>query len=277
MIHCDAMVRRFSQALPALALLLLPTVAYAQVGSAPAPAEPSATPPAAVDEEEDDPGFARRKAAPQLDDEEPVPDAVPFTDEDPGMSDQIVVRKPRRPRRHVGFADPLGMSLRVGYRTLTNKQVVFSENREMDTYGDSRFHVLSVDVYPISTVARLGLSVQGGLEPDANDWFTTVGLTVGGQLRGRVATPWIEGGIHTGPAYRNKWYLMQPAPVAELTFLWAFALEAGVDARVGKSGVVGTLAVGVQQTNYYSSHGDADDPLFLVKDSSVTFKLGLGY
>jgi hypothetical protein len=247
--------------LPAAALLLVSSVAAAQ----------------APEEEEDDPGFARRKPPappPAVEDEEPTPDPVPFTEEDPGLADQVTVRvaTPRkRVRRAPGLVE---LGWRVTYRTLTNKEII-DETGTM--YAEDRFHVIGFDAYPISGPVRVGLSLQGGMEMGDKDRFATVGIVVGFQQRRPSFTPWIEGGIHVGPARRDFWYMDQPVPEPELTFLWAFAVEVGVDARLGKAGPIGSVAIGLQRTSYYSTRGDADDPLFPVNDGTVTLKVGIGY
>lgn len=228
--------------------LLVPAAAYAQV----------------ADDDEPAPSNAATDTA----DQDPVPDEV--ESDLTGAPDATATAKPVAPPVVLDDGG-LGMTLRVSYRTLTNREIVSSA---MD-FASERYHELGLDAYPISRDFRMGLSVQFGLN-DNNHWHGMAGLVGGYQHRGKKLTPWIEGGVRTGVGWRNYYYFDKPAPVGGLTFLYAMGLQLGLDARLG-SGVVGSLALGVQKMGYYSVKGDSMNPLYILSDSSVTLMIGIGY
>jgi hypothetical protein len=127
-------------------------------------------------------------------------------------------------------------------------------------------------------VVRWGVSLQGGLEPENNDWLATLGTTVGCQWRTPRVTPFIEGGAQAGVIRRTAYApMMEPRDVP--TLLWMLGTEIGVDTRLyGKAAV--TLSLGAQQSSFYYGAWNAEAQaldLAIRTDRSLVFKVGVGY
>lgn len=256
---------------PPLVLAGLLATSAAAARAAEPESEPAPEPAPAGQDEEDDPAFARRKAAAPapLDvfEEEPFPELD--GDPAPDVGSPTTVRR-RALRR--GAADLEGARLRVGYRTFGLVELADTDQ----TLRDSRFHALSLDVYPISWFVRLGLSTQVALETEEDDWLATEGLVVGIQRPGGRWTPYAEGGVHVGLGRRTVLYPFADQPESQLTMLWSFAAEIGVDGRFAGAAMA-TFAVGVQRMSYFTTMGDLMDPLTIASDTALTLKIGIGY
>jgi hypothetical protein len=204
---------------------------------------------------DDDPGIAQ--ALGELD--EPFPDAPPL--DDPGISE--VAPPPRA-------SEAQGIKLRLGYKTFT----LVETTRDGDT--SQRFHVVTLDFYPITWYVRVGLTTQVAFETDSpnHDWLATEGLMVGLQRPGSFA-PFVDGGVHVGLGRRSFYVPEIDHEFNTLTVLWAYFGEAGVDFKVA-GGAKGTVALGLQRTSYFSN-GDQMTPIATVTDTALTLKVGVGF
>lgn len=233
--------------------------------------------------DEDDPAFARKAAVSAAEADEPFPDPVPYVEEDPGLGGAAApdaALRAKAPPRRPPPGGPTGIGLRVGYRTLALPEAAGRPAGGTQPFTDSRFHGLSLDVYPISSWVRLGLATYLAREGQDDDWLAMEGIVLGVQQPGRRFTAYIEGGVYAGLARRTFW-LAEPVPDAQarqddLTLLWAFGLEAGVDGHLSRS-VIATFAVGLQRTSYFFTDGDLADRLKTYTDGALTLKVGLGY
>lgn len=225
---------------------------------------------------EDDPAFARAVSA-SLQGEEPQPDPVPFTEEDPAYAAAppavaTSIGAPRPAPRRARHLPPTEVRLRASYRTLRLAEVA----PDGQALLRQRFHGVGVDVYPISSRVRLGLSTQLAMEADGDDWVATEGLVIGFQLPRRSFAPFLEGGVHAGLAQRTFWFPDQPMPIDSLTVLWAFSLDLGVDVRLYGS-LLGTVSLGLQRTSYFYTSAEENAPLQALHDKAFALKLGIGY
>jgi hypothetical protein len=82
---------------------------------------------------------------------------------------------------------------KIGYRLLPFSQIA---SNGIGPGGDETFHVLSIDLYPISSKWRIGLSTQYGWETgtfrQGGDAFFSEALFIGGQMPGPTFTPFFE-------------------------------------------------------------------------------------
>jgi hypothetical protein len=225
-------------------------------------------------DDEDDPGVSRAAPPPP---EEPQPDPVPFTEEDPAYASEppraappsVVAKPDASPSSRLS---PTQVRLRASYRTLRLAEV----GDDGQALLRQRFHGVGLDIYPISSLFRVGLATQLAIEDGGGDWVATEGLVLGCQLRRRAFAAFLEGGAHAGVAQRSFWFPDRPMRTDSLTLLWAYSLDVGVDVRLFGS-LLGTLSVGVQRTSYlYSSH-EENAPLLALHDKAFALKLGIGY
>jgi hypothetical protein len=130
---------------------------------------------------EDDPGLGQ--VLNNLD--EPFPEIV----DDPGIGAPVAAPRDQEPQ---------GIKVRLGYRTFT----LVEGTRDGDAV--QRFHVASLDVYPITWYIRVGLTTQAAFETDSpnHDWLVTQGLMIGLQLPGAFA-PYVDAGAQVGLGKRN--------------------------------------------------------------------------
>jgi len=84
--------------------------------------------------------------------------------------------------------------LKLGYRYFTFAQI--GAKADSGPGKDESFNVLSLDLYPVSSGWRFGLTTQYGWESgtfrQGGDAFVAESLSLGGQLPGAVATPFFE-------------------------------------------------------------------------------------
>jgi hypothetical protein len=248
-----------------LVLLLCARPAWADDDDDPAFARHSpTTQPTAPDD--DDPGFSH---APP-----PAPPSQPATTQ-PATTQPATRPAAARPPAPKS-KDLVGIEARFAYRTFTLPEMV------RDTPGTGkmetqRFHVLDVDVYPISWWLRVGLASQFGIQVSSApvDWYATEGIVVGFQRPGVDWTPWVEAGIHVGLGTREFYISEIDRQTDHLTMFWAQTGEVGVDGRIYQKLKL-SLGIGAQHTSFYSN-GTMMDPLVIAGNWSFTFKIGLGY
>ena len=117
------------------------------------------------------------------------------------------------------------------------------------TAASEPFNSLSLDLYPLSTVVRFGLSSQYGWQSGAfggsGDWFLAESFTLGGQgpiLLGQGA-PFRQitlfGEAYAGGGYMRRLQFDTTIP----TVYWQFGVDAGADIFVARHGFV-SLAFG---------------------------------
>jgi len=242
------------------------------------------TPPPAADD--DDPAFAREPAAPAAGtapEGEPVPDPVPYTEEDPGFSPATAAPATAlrgRARRPSPPSDEgIGIGVRFAYRTVAIPEPSAAPAGGIEpAFQDDRFHGLCLDVYPIAWYLRIGLSTQIAFEPRQNDWLATEGLIVGLQRPTGRWTPFVEAGAHVGLVRRTFYLFDERIPAQDSpTLLWAFQGEVGVDARLGGGSAAATVSVGLQRSSFFYTTGQDTSNLLVKNDTALSLKVGLGY
>jgi hypothetical protein len=117
------------------------------------------------------------------------------------------------------------------------------------TAASEPFDSLSLDLYPLSTVVRFGLSSQYGWQSGAfggsGDYFLAESFTLGGQgpIRFRPGAPFRQitlfGEGYAGAGYMRRLQFATTIP----TVYWQFGVDAGADLFVARHGFV-SLAFG---------------------------------
>jgi hypothetical protein len=261
-------------ALRALALaLFLPSLAS---WTARAQELPAAVP--SGDEEIDDPKVQRRLGARVELQSIAVVDAPAATFASPSTtasttSGDLVLRAPA-----VGET---GQPKRVPHMKLGYRLLSFSEvgPTGMGAGPDETFHVVSLDLYPISSKWRIGFSSQYGWENgrfrDNGDALLAESLAIGGQIPGETFVPFFE--VHGGVGMMQRTH---PAGVLSgaATFYGQMGLDVGTEIFLAKYAYL-SFAIGyLHGTNYWlkkpekSGLGTAQS----LSGDTFTFKLGFG-
>jgi hypothetical protein len=104
-------------------------------------------------------------------------------------ADVVVRPAPSSPPEHPGYVP----HMKVAYRLLPFSQIATTG---LGAGADELFHVVSLDLHPISSRWRIGLSTQYGWESgtfrQGGDAFFAESLFVGGQIPGPTFTPFFE-------------------------------------------------------------------------------------
>jgi hypothetical protein len=132
------------------------------------------------------------------------------------------------------------------------------------------FDSVSIDVYPLSSFVRIGLSTQYGWQAGAGfsggDYFANESLSLGVQLLGRPVVPFAES--FAGIGYMRRLQFDRTVPTA----YWQFGVDVGAELYFARTGFV-SLALGylrpvngfVMQQQFTSAFVD-----------TWSFKLGIG-
>ena len=156
----------------------------------------------AISEDIDDPKLARRLGARTDLVPPPSPAAVAPAAVDPlGVAPVETVESPPASGESVHALTP---RLKLAYRRFTFAQV--GATSMSGAGADEPFDVLSLDLYPVSSSVRFGLSTQYGWEAgtfrQGGDAFIAESVSLGGQIPGPVATPFLE--AYAGGGYMQR-------------------------------------------------------------------------
>jgi hypothetical protein len=159
--------------------------------------------------------------------------------------------------------------LKLAYRRFDFVRVGASGSSAGTVAGEP-FDSVSVDVYPLSSLVRIGLSSQYGWQSGAGlsggDYFAAESLSAGAQLRGGRVVPFGEafGGI----GYMRRLQFERTIPTA----YWQLGVDAGAELFLASTGFV-SVAIGYLRP----VNGFAMQQKFAsVFVDTWSFKLGIG-
>jgi hypothetical protein len=160
--------------------------------------------------------------------------------------------------------------LKLAYRRFDFVRVGASGSSAGTVAGEP-FDSVSVDVYPLSSLVRIGLSSQYGWQSGAGlsggDYFAAESLSAGAQLRGGRVVPFGEafGGI----GYMRRLQFERTIPTA----YWQLGVDAGAEIFFADNGFV-SVALGY----LHPVNGFAMQQKFVsVFVDTWSFKLGVGF
>jgi hypothetical protein len=248
-----------------LVLLALVGTANPQRGSG--ASLPSALQPSAVSEESiDDPKLTRRlgtRIAFGPINPPPGPDA-PFAESAEPMP---TLTEPGR--TGAPFHAAALPRLKLGFRRFDFIQVGAAGSNS-GTAASEAFNSLSIDVYPLSTVVRVGLSTQYGWQDGqfatGGDYFAAESLSVGGQYPFGRVVPFAEG--FGGVGYMRRLQFERTVP----TVYWQFGVDVGAELYFARMGYVSAALGWLHPVNGYAEV-QTFRSVFL---DTWSFKLGVG-
>jgi hypothetical protein len=132
------------------------------------------------------------------------------------------------------------------------------------------FNSLSIDVYPLSSIARVGLSTQYGWQSGSfatnGDYFAAQSLSLGCQWLGRQVVPFAE--AFAGIGYMRRLQFDRTVP----TVYWQFGLDVGAEVYFARMGFV-SVAIGyLRPVNGFAMVQEFTS----VFADTWSFKLGIG-
>jgi hypothetical protein len=198
--------------------------------SVPAPAAPPAAAP---------PPPARPRRA-QAEAPAPPPPVQPIPSPAETDSGPPTLERPYTPVAEGGF-QPTLPRLKLSLRRFEFVQIGASESSD-GVAAPETFNSVSVDVYPVSRIVRVGLTSAFGWQSGTwlanGDYFATQSFSLGGQYAGlgRVV-PFAE--AFAGVGYMRRLQFDRTIPTA----FWQFGADAGVEIYVAKVGYL-SLALG---------------------------------
>ena len=196
--------------------------------SVPPPPPVTAVPPPAR------PARAETPAAPPPPPVQPIPSP---SEADTGVP---TLERPYRPVAEGSF-QPTLPRLKLALRRFEFVQIGASESSD-GVAAPETFNSLSIDVYPVSRIVRVGLSTAFGWQSGTwlanGDYFATQSFSLGGQYGGlgRVV-PFAE--AFAGVGYMRRLQFDRTIPTA----FWQFGADAGVEIYAVKVGYI-SLAIG---------------------------------
>lgn len=159
---------------------------------------------------------------------------------------------------------------KLGYRRFT---FVRPGATSGSAVASESFDNLSLDIYPVSSIVRLGLSTQLGWESgrlnDGGDYLFAESLSLGVQRRGRV-TPFGE--FLLGGGYMRRMQVGMSVPTA----YWQFGLDGGCEIYLGGRSYV-SVAIGYLRPVNGFVQSKANDTAFTsIYLDTWSFKVGVG-
>jgi hypothetical protein len=143
--------------------------------------------------------------------------------------------------------------------------------------ADETFHVVSLDLYPISSMWRLGLSTQYGWESGTfragGDAFLAQSISLGGQIPGQTFTPFFE--PHAGVGFMQRMHVKDlDNPQSAIVML---GIDVGTEIFMARYAHL-SLALGYLHTANYFAGNDPLGGYMLAKmlADSFTIKVGFG-
>lgn len=158
--------------------------------------------------------------------------------------------------------------LKLGYRRFSFAHI----GPTSGPMGDEPFSVVSLDLYPISSHFRLGLSTQYGWQEGTfranGDAFIAQSVALGGQIPGQVFTPFFE--VHAGGGLMQR-----PNSGLENTIATAYGqlgVDVGTEIFMAKYAFLSAAIGWLRGTNGFVK----DAELSSFSANAFTFKLGFG-
>jgi hypothetical protein len=160
----------------------------------------------------------------------------PAASEAPGAA-AVVERRAPTPPGTDAFSPP---RLELAFRRFNFVQIG-AAGASPGIAATEAFNSLAVNVYPLSSMVRLGLSTQYGWQSGTwtshGDYFAAESVSAGVQLRGDRVVPFAEG--FAGIGYMRRLQFDRTIPTA----YWQLGVDVGADVFVARSGFV-SVAIG---------------------------------
>jgi hypothetical protein len=159
--------------------------------------------------------------------------------------------------------------LKLGFRRFEFVRIGASGSPNGAVAGEP-FNSISIDVYPLSTFVRIGLSTQYGWQSGTflanGDYFAAESLSLGAQLPGGRLVPFAEafGGI----GYMRRLQFDRTIPTA----YWQLGVDVGAEVYLARTGYV-SLALGYLRPVNGFARLQEFQTVFV---DTWSFKLGLG-
>ncbi len=231
------------------------------IGSAAQPATPMHHPGA---DEDDDPGMRMSSRPPAA--RAPAVSAPETQHQAAGEKDRRSAdRPPSRPR------------LKASYRRFSFVRIgaMDPESPSSGAAAAQAFSSVSLDVYPVSSIVRLGLSTSGGWEDGifnaGGDYFLAQCVSLGFQIPAGKMMPFAE--MLAGGGYMRRRQLGTSVPTA----YWQYGVDAGTEIFIfGRSYL--SLAVGYLRpvNGFLTTPPDGNADFTSVYTNTWSFKVGLG-
>jgi hypothetical protein len=139
------------------------------------------------------------------------------------------------------------------------------------TVAGEPFDSVSVDVYPLSSLVRIGLSSQYGWQSGAGlsggDYFAAESLSAGAQLRGGRVVPFGE--VFGGIGYMRRLQFERTVPTA----YWQLGVDAGAEIFFADNGFVSVALGYLRPVNGFAMQ----QKFVSVFVDTWSFKLGVGF
>jgi hypothetical protein len=159
--------------------------------------------------------------------------------------------------------------LKLGFRRFEFVRLGASDS-PTGTAAPEPFNSLSIDVYPLSTFVRVGLSTQYGWQSGSfatnGDYFAAQSVSLGGQLLGRRVVPFAEG--FAGVGYMRRLQFDRTVP----TVYWHFGIDAGAEVYFSKIGFVSVALGYLRPVNGFAKVQE----FTTIFADTWSFKLGVG-
>lgn len=158
---------------------------------------------------------------------------------------------------------------KLGYRRFEFVQLGAAGSSD-GTVASQPFNSVSIDVYPLTTFVRVGLSTQYGWQSGGfateGDYFAAQSLSLGLQVPGRRVVPFAEG--FGGIGYMRRLQFDRTVP----TVYWQFGVDAGAEIYFARAAYF-SLALGyLRPVNGFARVQE----FTTVFADSWSFKLGVG-
>ena len=160
--------------------------------------------------------------------------------------------------------------LKLAYRRFDFVRIGASGSSAGSVAGEP-FDSVSVDVYPLSSLVRVGLSSQYGWQSGAGlssgDYFAAESLSAGAQLRGGRVVPFGE--AFAGIGYMRRLQFERTVPTA----YWQLGVDAGAEIFFADNGFVSVALGYLRPVNGFAMQ----QKFVSVFVDTWSFKLGVGF
>jgi hypothetical protein len=159
--------------------------------------------------------------------------------------------------------------LKLAYRRFDFVRIGASGSGAGSVAGEP-FDTLAVDVYPVSSLVRIGLSSQYGWQSGAGlsggDYFAAESLSAGAQMRGGRVVPFGE--AFAGIGYMRRLQFDRTVPTA----YWQLGVDAGAEIFLASTGFVSVALGYLRPVNGFAMQQKFGS----VFVDTWSFKLGVG-
>jgi hypothetical protein len=181
---------------------------------------------------------------------------------------EVAASTPRAPVPAAGFVAPRAQ---LALRHFSFVQLGASTSVD-GTASSESFDSVAIDVYPISTLVRIGLSTQFGWQSSSGafgtggDYFAAQSASLGFQWLGNRVVPFAE--AFGGVGYMRRLQFDRTVPTA----YFQFGIDAGADIHFARAGFVSVALGYLRPINGFA----AQQTFVTAFTDSWSFKLGIG-